>query len=188
MAVPTRAFVSKIATVHACALAHEDDAVGVGHLVAAHPFTAAVPDAEDDAALRGTVDLHAEVTAMPSAGHIVGGDGVLHAGHLAVKGGDVRALGAGIGEMDGGGVAARLEVEVRIVRGHAVEHERREIAEGLARRVQRFKREPLVASFFDGEFSEARGDKICACTSHFRVIRLTSDGEAQLGSRVDRQP
>ena len=101
-------------------LGDEPDAIFVGDLAAIDRLAAAVPDAEDDPPLRGTVDLHAEVAAMPAAGHVVRRDRVFQTRSSRSERRNLGVFIHRVHQMHRGGVAAGLEIEVRILRspGH----------------------------------------------------------------------
>src|ERR1039458_9771295 len=86
MAMTTGALVAEIARINPRTFGQQGDPVLVSDFPPIHSFTAAVPDAEDDAALGGAVDLHPEVAAMPAAGHIVRPERVLQGRDLAIEG------------------------------------------------------------------------------------------------------
>ena len=84
---------------------------------------AGVPHGEDDAPLGLRIDLHAEVAAREAAGHVEGVKRLLDGGDLVVEERDLFVLRRRIHQMHRGGVATRLEVEMRIQCRGPVEHE-----------------------------------------------------------------
>ena len=93
MTVAARAFIPEITGKDAVSLAHEFDAIFIGNLASRLRFIAAVPYTEDNPPLSGAINLHAEVTALPAARHVVRPQWILDRGHFTVKGSDVTLLG-----------------------------------------------------------------------------------------------
>lgn len=108
-------------------------------------LAAAVPDGEDDPAFGRAVDLHAEIAAVPSAGHVEGGDRLLDRGHLAVERGEVGPGWRGAAQMDRGGIAPFLEIEVGLLNGRSVEKQGVEIARRPILRIEGIELEPVIA-------------------------------------------
>ena len=114
----------KVSAVNSFAFGDESDAVCLADLLAIDRFAAAVPDAEDDAAFGGAVDLHSKISTMPAAGHVVGPERIFHPGHFAVEGGDFGASFDGIGKVHRSGIASGLHVEVHVPGSRPIEDER----------------------------------------------------------------
>ena len=187
--MPARTFAAEGARFDALALGERLHAVLIGHALAIVRVlsVAAVPDREDDAALGGRIHLHAEVTARESARHVVSRDRVFDGGHFVVKPCDFRVLRRRIHEMHRGGVAARVEIEVRIRCGGPVEHERVEVAGGLPHGVERREFDAHIACFRDRKFAARHGLGL-AGAGRGNFVRLLIDGAAQPGRRILRQP
>ena len=187
MAVTTGAFVAEIAGVHTFALGDERRAVRGIYPVAIYGFLAAIPNAEDDAAFRGAVDLHAEVTAVPAAGFKIGPQGRLHAGDFAVESVNVRDAGRGIGEMHGSGVAAFLEIEMCTRGGRAIQGKRFNPASSGALVIQGFQGDGLVAGGSDGEGPKVDVGGRVARPGDGGLMGGASHGEAELAGLAGRQ-
>ena len=88
-----------------------------------------------------------------------------------------------IDEMDRGGVAAFLEVEMRVLRrpGRRAAA-RRDRRTGWPRGVERFEREPLVAGLGEVESAEVRRHRRVFAPAPFTsdLARLPADGELEL--------
>src|SRR6516164_6406494 len=121
-------FVAEIAGFDAIAFGDQLHAVFVCDLAAVDGLVAAVPNAEDDAALRGAIDLHAEVAAVPAASHVECPERIFERGDLAIKGGDVGQVLRGIKQVYRSGITARFQIEMRIGGGRAVKNKRFDIA------------------------------------------------------------
>src|SRR5665213_3671043 len=178
MAVAAGAFVAKIAGINTVALGHKRDAIRRGNFIPVHAFVAAVPDAENNPPLGGTVHLHSEISAMPAAGLEVSPQRSYHAGHFAIKRIYVREPGSGINEMHRGGIAARSEIEMRVGGGGTVEHERLKIARRLACRVQRFERELSITRRRNIEHAKISLHQIVAHSFDGRRVKFSGHGEA----------
>ena len=188
MTVSAGAFVAEIPGIDPVALAHELHPLLGGDLVAIDRLVAAVPHRKDDAPLGGAVDLHAEVAPVPSAGHVEGGDRFLHGGHLAVEGRD-GVGGSLVAQVDRGGVASLLEVEMSAIGGGAVEDQRLEVAGVPSLRIQGFETEILITGAFDDEGAEVGGLRIGGRPSaHHHLAKASGHRESQLGFGAGRQP
>ena len=111
VAVAAGSLIAEVARVNTVALALKLDPLFGGDLVPIDGFVAAVPDRENDAPFRGAVDLHAEISPVPAAGHVEGGHRFFNRGDFAIKGGDGvgRSL---VTEVNRSRVAPLLEIEV----------------------------------------------------------------------------
>src|SRR6185369_12594723 len=178
MAVAASAFVAEVAAGHTLALAHQRDPILVINLFAIDRFATAVPNAEDDATLGGAVYLHAEVAAMPATCHVVGMERIFQPRHLAIESRDVRVLWKGVSQVNRGGIAARLEIEMRVRCRQAAENQRVEIAKRLAGRIERLECKALIA-FFDREGAEAGVDKVGARPFNLGFVGLAANAQAK---------
>ena len=76
MAMPARAFVAKVGSNNIWTFLQQLDSIIGSNFAAVYGFIAAIPNRDDDAALRRTVDLYPKVSARKTARLIVGPDGI----------------------------------------------------------------------------------------------------------------
>src|SRR5438270_78648 len=120
MAMPAGPFVSKIASVNSVALGHQRHAVRRADLAPVHCLMAAVPHAEYNPPLSRAVHLHAEITPMPSARHIVCPNRIFHRSDLTVKSLHVCPGRNWVCQMHRGSIAALLQIEMRALGCRAI--------------------------------------------------------------------
>src|ERR1035437_714852 len=189
MAVTSGAFVAEITRHDTCAFGHKRDPVLVSDLTAVHRLATTVPDAEDDAALSGAVDLHAEIATVPTAGHVVGPERIFQGSDLTIERRHVGPLRHRIGEMHRGGVAPWLKIELSLFRGGALKHQRLNVPHRSARRIEGLQRELLIPCCRDVERLEWHRDGIgsgapdqclVGCAGHVERSRLS----APAGNRI----
>ncbi len=115
MTVSPGALVAKAAGEYAVSLFHQAHTIDLGHTIGIGRFSPAIPDAEDDPAFFRAVDLHAEVTSVPAAGHVVGVDGILNGREFSVEGFHLGFLGYRVKQVDRCGIASGLQIEMVVI-------------------------------------------------------------------------
>src|ERR1041385_5671057 len=128
MAMPAGAFVSEIAGINSIAFGDESYFVGGGDFAAVRRFAPAVPNAENDPALGRTIDLHAEIAAMPAARHVKSPQWIFNGRNFAIKSLDVGVALRGIEQMDRSGIAPFFQIEMSALRRRPVEDKRFQVA------------------------------------------------------------
>ena len=138
MAMPSRSLVPEIARFNSIAPGHQRHTVRRADFAPAHCLMAAVPNAEDDAPLRRAVHLHAEITAMPSARHIICPDRVFHRSDLTIKRLHVGSHRNRVHQMHRRSISPLLQIEMGAHGGRAIQQQRLQVTSRLSRAVEGF--------------------------------------------------
>ena len=121
--MPPGPFVAKVSGKDILAFAEQLDTILLGDFLTIDFLSATVPNAENDPALGLGIDLHSEVAAMPSTGHIKRPDRLFDSDDFGVKSVDFFVFGRRIHQMYRGRIAAFFEIEMDLSTGRSIESE-----------------------------------------------------------------
>lgn len=179
MAVAAGPLIAEVPREDVAAFVDQAYAILCSDLVPVDRFLAAIPNAEDDPSFGETVDLHAEVPAMPPAGHVERAGGILDGGDFVVERFDLGARFDRVHQVHGGCVAAFLEIEVRALGGWTLQLQFRDAERGGLVLLAQFQRNRHIARFRKRPLTKVVGGFALNDRAGLARALYTGDGHGQ---------